>query len=113
MNDWPDEIRLSADKQTLSFIWQDKKVDVSAELLRVCSPSADVRTHEGNWQVPLNKQAVRIDSIQPVGDYALRLVFSDGHSSGAYSWDVLADLIEHQDLYWQHYQRCCTQGSAQ
>lgn len=85
----------------------------SSEYLRVFSPSADVRGHgstkdgsgAADFTLPLDKQSIKIVRIEPVGNYAIRLVFSDGHSSGIYSWQVFAELAEHRDAYWAEYQR--------
>ena len=74
------------------------------EYLRTHSPSAEVRGHGGGeWVLVPGKRNVAIDRIEPVGSYAVRLVFDDGHSTGLYSWDVLEDLGAHQDEYWAHY----------
>jgi len=77
----------------------------SAEFLRVHSPSAEVQGH-GNepMKLVLNKHHVSISKIEPVGHYALRLVFSDNHNSGLYSWHYLADLQANKDSLWQQYQ---------
>lgn len=74
------------------------------EYLRVYSPSAEVRGHAGGEPVLVpGKRAVTIERIDPVGSYAVRLVFSDGHDSGLYSWDVLEDLGANRDRYWARY----------
>ncbi|MGB1357269.1 MAG: gamma-butyrobetaine hydroxylase-like domain-containing protein, partial [Candidatus Puniceispirillaceae bacterium] len=90
MNDtpWPSEIRLSADKRTLNVTFEGgTSVALSAELLRVESPSAEVQGHgAGQKTTPLGKQDVCISRIEPVGNYAVRLVFDDGHDTGLYSW---------------------------
>lgn len=74
------------------------------EYLRVFSPSAEVRGHGGGEPtlVP-GKRNVGIERIEPVGNYAVRLVFDDGHSTGLYSWDVLAELCENQAAWWARY----------
>lgn len=74
------------------------------EYLRVFSPSAEVRGHGGGEpQLVPGKRAVNIARIEPVGAYAVRLVFDDGHDSGLYSWDVLWDLAQSHHANWQHY----------
>lgn len=79
---------------------------LSAEYLRVFSPSAEVRGHglEEPVLVP-GKREVGIQEIVPVGQYAVRLVFDDGHDTGLYSWDVLWELGREQDKNWQRYQQ--------
>jgi DUF971 family protein len=74
----------------------------SAELLRVLSPSAEVRGH-GTPQLVANKRDVAITQLLPVGQYAVRLVFDDGHNSGLYSWSYLRQLHEQRDALWQDY----------
>lgn len=104
----PEELRLSQDKRCLSIVYAEKRYALSAEYLRVCSPSAEVRGHGGKWTVVSGKRDVKIDAIYPVGQYAVRLVFSDGHDSGIFSWEVLQDLSAHQERYWQQYLHALT-----
>ncbi|WP_010386188.1 gamma-butyrobetaine hydroxylase-like domain-containing protein [Pseudoalteromonas rubra] len=79
---------------------------LSAEFLRVHSPSAEVQGHgPGQQQLVLNKQHVAISQIEPVGHYAVRLVFDDGHNSGLFSWQYLRKLSEQEDELWQLYQQ--------
>jgi len=80
------------------------KAQLPCEYLRVFSPSAEVRGHGGGEPklVP-GKRNVNISRIEPVGAYAVRLVFDDGHDSGLYSWEVLRQLAEEQDSNWKHY----------
>ena len=74
------------------------------ELLRVFSPSAEVRGHSADeHKLQTGKKYVRINEIEPVGNYAVRIVFDDGHDTGIYTWEMLADLGERQDQYWQQY----------
>ena len=87
---------------------------LSCEYLRVHSPSAEVRGH-GHDQATLQsgKKYVNIQKLTPSGNYALQLVFSDGHDSGIYSWDYLYDLCIHQSNYWAAYlQRLEDQGAS-
>ena len=78
--------------------------DLGAEYLRVKSPSAEVRGHgRGGGQLPLGKSEVRVTAVEPVGQYAVRLVFDDGHDSGIYSWKYLRELGEFRDKYWARY----------
>ena len=105
MNSPPQTLRLSQNGETLTIVYAECSYAMSAEYLRVCSPSAEVRGHGGEWEAPGGKKQVRICEILPVGHYAVRLVFSDGHQSGIYSWAVLHDLALHRSAYWQHYLR--------
>ena len=101
----PDELRLRAGGQTLVLIYPDQgEVLLSAEFLRVHSPSAEVRGHgQGNEVLQVGKEDVRITGIEPVGNYAVKLVFSDGHDSGLYSWDVFHTFARERDALWQNY----------
>jgi len=74
----------------------------SAEFLRVFSPSAEVRGH-GKPVLVSNKKQVGISKLQPVGHYAVKLVFDDGHDSGIYSWPYLHQLAQQQSTLWQNY----------
>jgi DUF971 family protein len=75
-----------------------------AELLRVYSPSAEVRGHWGQGaKLQLDKQDVNITDIQPVGQYAIKIFFDDGHDSGLYDWAYLYDLGRKQAIYWTEY----------
>lgn len=99
----PEEIRLDKKGDTLMVVFAGEAYPMSAEYLRVCSPSAEVRAHGGSWNVIAGKKGVTIRDIMPVGQYAVRLIFSDGHDSGLYSWDVLFDLAQNREHYWQRY----------
>lgn len=103
INDAPQELRLSKKGDTLVVVFADTPYPMSAEYLRVCSPSAEVRGHGGAWQTIGGKKEVLIRAIMPVGQYAVRLIFSDGHNSGLYTWSVLHDLATNQPMYWQRY----------
>jgi DUF971 family protein len=77
---------------------------LSCEFLRVYSPSAEVRGHgQGQEVLQLGKKDVTITAVEPVGHYAVKLVFSDGHDTGLYSWDYLYSLGEGQDALWARY----------
>jgi len=77
---------------------------LSCELLRVFSPSAEVRGHgPGQEVLQAGKQGVNINAINPVGNYALQLVFDDGHDTGLYAWDYLYELCTQQEEHWQDY----------
>ena len=91
---WPVEIRLPKDRRTLRVAFDDGRTfDLSAELLRVASPSAEVQGHsEAERKTVGGKRNVTILSVDPVGNYAVRLGFDDMHSTGIYSWAFLHDL---------------------
>ncbi|XDZ62278.1 gamma-butyrobetaine hydroxylase-like domain-containing protein [Alphaproteobacteria bacterium LSUCC0396] len=96
---WPEEIRLSKAKDRLEIRFDDgAKFSLSAELLRVESPSAEVQGHgAGQKTTPVGKQDILISSIEPVGNYAIRIGFSDGHNTGLFSWPLLYDYALRQD----------------
>ena len=88
----------------LSIHFDDNtKFNILSELLRVESPSADVQGHGGPKIIVRNKDNVLIDQIEPVGNYAIRIIFSDNHSSGIYSWRLLHDYGKNQEKYLQEY----------
>lgn len=77
---------------------------LSCEFLRVHSPSAEVRGHGAGQEVlQIGKEEVNISGIEPVGNYAIKLIFSDGHDTGLYSWDYLYYLAEHYQGLWLDY----------
>ena len=91
---WPVEIRLPKDRRTLRVAFDDgRSFDLPAELLRVTSPSAEVQGHsEAERKTVGGKRNVTILSVDPVGNYAVRIGFDDMHSTGIYSWAFLHDL---------------------
>jgi DUF971 family protein len=102
---WPTELRLSKDKRTLSVSFDGgERFALPAEYLRVKSPSAEVQGHSPDERktVP-GKRNVAILEVNPVGNYAVRLVFDDLHSTGIFSWDYLLELGRNQPAYWQDY----------
>ena len=101
----PTEIKLHQKSHQLEIAFADgKSFTLSHELLRVASPSAEVRGHgPGQETLQTGKRNVEILNIEPVGNYAVKLSFSDGHDTGLYSWDLLYSLGEHQDEVWQGY----------
>ena len=103
---WPTEIRLLEDKRTLALAFEDgRRVGIPAELLRVESPSAEVQGHGPNERkLVAGKRGVRILRVDPVGNYAVRLTFDDGHSSGIYSWPFLLDMGERQAEIMRDYE---------
>jgi DUF971 family protein len=102
---WPTEIRLRKDRRALLVRFDDgKHYDLAAELLRVLSPSAEVQGHspEQRQTVP-GKADVAVTAVDPIGNYAVRLTFSDGHNTGLFSWTYLRHLGENRDRLWADY----------
>ncbi|WP_415889459.1 gamma-butyrobetaine hydroxylase-like domain-containing protein [Neptuniibacter sp. SY11_33] len=100
----PTQIKLHKKSRTLELSYEDKTFELSAEYLRVHSPSAEVRGHGiGNGVLQTGKKHVGIKELIPSGNYALKIVFDDGHDSGIYTWDCLHDLAYNRDQYWQEY----------
>ena len=102
---WPVEIRLPKDRRSLRIAFDDGRTfELSAELLRVTSPSAEVQGHsEAERKTVGGKRNVAILSVDPVGNYAVRLGFDDMHSTGIYSWAFLRDLGENAERRFQDY----------
>ncbi len=90
----PTDVRYHRQSRLLEVLFADGvRFELPAEYLRVNSPSAEVRGHgPGQGVIPTGKETVSIDAIKPVGQYAISLVFSDGHDSGIYTWDYLHEL---------------------
>lgn len=101
----PNEIKLHQKSRKLELIYeQDERYELDFEFLRVYTPSAEARGHgPGQEVLQTGKRHVDIERIEPVGTYALRLIFSDGHDSGLYSWDLLYNFGKHRDALWQEY----------
>jgi DUF971 family protein len=101
----PTEIKLHQASRVLEIGFSDGRTfRLPYEFLRVYSPSAEVRGHgPGQETLQVGKRDVTISSVEPVGHYALRPTFSDGHDTGIYSWDYLYDLGERQDELWARY----------
>lgn len=104
-NPWPTEIRLAKDKRTLHVAFDDgSSFALSAELLRVISPSAEVQGHsEAERKTVGGKRNVQIMSIDTVGNYAIRISFDDMHSTGIYSWSFLSETGRHAEKRFQSY----------
>jgi DUF971 family protein len=102
---WPTELRLSKDKKTLAIAFDNgERYELAAEYLRVKSPSAEVQGHAPEERKTVGgKRDVMILEVLPVGNYAVRLVFDDMHSTGIFGWDYLRDLGENHAAYWQDY----------
>ena len=104
-DNWPIELRLAKDRKVLTVTFDGgDNFALPAEYLRVKSPSAEVQGHSADERktVP-GKRNVMILEVNPIGNYAVRLVFDDMHSTGIYSWDYLRELGRNQPKYWQEY----------
>jgi DUF971 family protein len=101
----PTELTLHQQSRVLEIAFDDGRTfRLPYEFLRVHSPSAEVRGHgPGQETLQTGKRDVTITDVEPVGHYALRPTFSDGHSTGIYSWEYLYDLGERQDELWRDY----------
>lgn len=102
---WPTELRLGKDKRSLRVTFDDGTTfDLSAEYLRVTSPSAEVQGHSpAERKTVPGKRNVEIIGVEPVGNYAVKLVFDDMHDTGIYGWDYLYRLGAEQGEKWQAY----------
>ncbi|MCF2523146.1 DUF971 domain-containing protein [Bradyrhizobium sp. G127] len=102
---WPIEIRLAKDRRSLTIVFDDNaSFTLSAEMLRVTSPSAEVQGHsEAERKTVGGKRNVAILSVDPVGNYAVRINFDDMHNSGIYSWTFLHDLGTNAERRFQNY----------
>ncbi|MDH5632637.1 MAG: DUF971 domain-containing protein [Gammaproteobacteria bacterium] len=101
----PTDIKLHQKSHKLEIAFEDgKHFELPCEYLRVHSPSAEVQGHgPGQEILQLGKENVNIQGIEPVGNYAIALLFDDGHDSGIYSWETLYDLGSNYDEYWAKY----------
>ncbi len=101
----PIEIKLHQKSRVMEISFSDgRSYRLPYEFLRVYSPSAEVRGHgPGQEVLQTGKREVEIRALEPVGSYAVQPVFSDGHSTGIYSWDYLYELGQNQDALWSQY----------
>ena len=102
---WPTEIRHKTEERRLEIDFDTgERFSLPAELLRVESPSAEVQGHNPSQkQIVTGKRNVAIRALEPVGNYAVRIVFDDGHETGLFSWKYLFELGRRQDKIWQTY----------
>jgi DUF971 family protein len=102
---WPTELRLDKDERVLTVTFDDgQSFALPAELLRVLSPSAEVQGHSPEQRVTVGgKKNVGIVRLEPVGNYAVRIVFDDGHDTGLFVWAYLRELGENREARWQDY----------
>ena len=100
----PTSITLSKNKKLLTVSFEDNDFELRSEYLRVYSPSAEVRGHgPGQETLQLNKEDVTISSLVPMGNYAIAIHFSDGHTTGIYSWSYLNHLGTDKEELWKDY----------
>ena len=100
----PSRIKLHRKSCILEITFGEQTYHLSAEYLRVFSPSAEVKGHgPGQEALQLNKQNVAITGLEPQGNYAVRVIFSDGHDSGIYSWPYLLELGQNEKSNWENY----------
>lgn len=101
----PTEITLHQKSKTLEIAFDDgARFQLPFEFLRVLSPSAEVRGHgPGQEVLQVGKRDVVLTDIEPVGSYAVKLAFDDGHDSGLYTWEYLHELGSNQEKFWQDY----------
>ncbi len=111
----PTEIRLHRRSRILELSFDDgSRFELSCEFLRVHSPSAEVKGHGPGQEVLVTgKQDVSIERIEPVGQYAVKLCFDDGHDTGLYSWSLLYELGRRRDELWQRYLDRLAEAGAQ
>ena len=111
----PTEIRLRRGARVLAVSFSDgSRFELPFEYLRVHSPSAEVKGHGPGQEVLVTgKQDVGIRAVEPVGQYAVKLVFDDGHDTGLYTWKYLAELGRERPQKWARYlERCAHAGAA-
>ncbi|HEV7416965.1 MAG TPA: DUF971 domain-containing protein [Tianweitania sediminis] len=101
----PTELRVSKNRKLLTVSFPDHRpMELTAELLRVTSPSAEVQGHSPEQRVTVpGKRDVTIARMEPVGNYAVRIVFDDGHDSGIFTWSYLHSLGHEKDARWDAY----------
>jgi len=102
---WPTELRLRKDRKSLTISFDDgESYELSAEYLRVRSPSAEVLGHSpAERRVVAGKRDVQILEMHPVGNYAVRFAFDDLHATGIFTWEYLLDLGRNRATYWRQY----------
>ncbi|MBT3504419.1 MAG: DUF971 domain-containing protein [Piscirickettsiaceae bacterium] len=100
----PSNIILHKQSKSLELVYGEHAYNLPAEYLRVSSPSAEVQGHgPGQEVLQINKELVGIDQLEPVGHYALKIFFDDGHNTGLFTWDYLYTLATEQAPRWEHY----------
>ncbi len=100
----PEKITYHKQSRTLELKFSEGDYEIPAELLRVYSPSAEVRGHSNTERrLQTGKKHIAIKGIEPVGNYAIRILFDDGHDTGLYAWAYLRDLADNAERYWRDY----------
>src|SRR5690606_34316046 len=102
---WPTELRVSSNRKLLTVAFENgERFELSAELLRVLSPSAEVQGHSPEQRVTVGgKREVQIMQMEPIGNYAVRITFDDMHNTGLFSWTYLRKLGTERETLWQNY----------
>jgi DUF971 family protein len=111
----PTDIKIRTQSRLLEVAFDDgARFELPFEYLRVFSPSAEVKGHgPGEGILQLGKQAVGVTGVEPVGNYAIRLLFDDGHDTGLYSWPLLYTLGRDRETNWRRYlERCAEAGDG-
>src|SRR5579871_3866298 len=110
----PTEIKLRTTSRVLEVNFEDgSRFELPFEYLRVHSPSAEVQGHgPGQEVLVLGKENVGIRGVEPVGQYAVKLVFDDGHDTGLYTWSYLAEIGRERANYWARYRERCARAAA-
>ena len=105
LNKTPTEVKLRRQSNTLELSYSDgSQLEFSSEFLRVHSPSAEVRGHgKGQEVLQTGKRQVKLKNVEPVGNYAVKLEFDDGHSTGIFSWDYLISIGRDKKTLWDDY----------
>ncbi len=105
LNKTPTEVKLRKQSNTLELSYNDgSQLEFSSEFLRVHSPSAEVRGHgKGQEVLQTGKRHVKLKNVEPVGNYAVKLEFDDGHSTGIFSWDYLVSIGRDKKTLWDDY----------
>ncbi len=101
----PTEITLHQQSHALEIAFDDgERYRLPYEFLRVYSPSAEVRGHgPGQEVLQVGKKNIGVTGVEPVGTYALKILFDDGHDNGLYTWEYLQELGQYQNAMWQDY----------
>lgn len=102
---WPTELKLNKAKDSIEIAFDNsERFSLAAEYLRVNTQSAEVKGHGGGPRMTVaGKRGVKISAIESIGNYAVRIVFDDGHDTGLYSWDYLYELGSERDVKWPAY----------
>ncbi|MEN0088215.1 MAG: DUF971 domain-containing protein [Pseudomonadota bacterium] len=110
----PSGLNVGPDRKTLKVKWDETdEGTLTAEELRIWSPSAEVQGHgPGQAVLQTGKRNVAITGVEPVGRYAVRVTFDDGHNTGIYSWSFLRQLTAHRDEMWRDYLEALTDAGA-